>query len=501
MKNTKKLVSMALLVSLAITSLVGCGSSTTSSTDGGKTSSKVDTSKEVALKWYYIGNGQQKDNDAVQTELNKYLKTKINATVTMQCFDFGSYNDKMKTMIAAGEEFDICFTSNWANYYTDNVAKKAFVDMTDLLTKYAPKTKELLGADFLKGSAINGKNYAIPCNKEKAHQYGILYNKDLVDKYKLADQIKTVKTIDQLEPLLKTIKEKEPTVYGLEATASDAPTQLLDWDTIGGDKLPGVLTNDSTDMKVFDQFSRPEEKTFLETIHKYFKAGYIRQDAASVTDMTTDENGKKIFAMVKSLKPGKDAEMTLSSKVNWTQVEMTTPYISNRETTGSMMAISSTSKNPERAMMFLELVNTDSTVNNLLNFGIQDKHYVKDGSAIKAGPNNADYNPQIQWVFGNQFLNYLYNTEDPQKWDKFKAFNSSAKTTKTLGFTFDPSNVTTEVASIATVWDKYVPGLQTGTSDPDTTLAKLEADLKVAGVEKVITEKQKQLDAWSKSSK
>lgn len=500
MKNTKKLVSIALLVSLAITSLVGCGSSTSSSS-GNKTSDKLDTSKEVALQWYFIGNGQQKDTEAVQTELNKLLKSKINATVTMTCFDFGSYNDKMKTKIAAGDNFDICFTSNWANYYTDNVAKKAFVDMTDLLTKYAPKTKELLGADFLKGSAIDGKNYAIPCNKEKAHQYGILYNSDLVAKYNLGDQIKNVKTLDQLEPLLKTIKDKEPGVYGLEATASDSPTQLLDWDTIGGDKLPGVLKNDSTDMKVFDQFSTPEEKTFLETLHKYYQAGYIRKDAASVTDMTADENGNKIFAMVKSLKPGKDAEMTLSSKVKWTQVEMTTPYISNRETTGSMMAISSTSKNPERAMAFLELVNTDKDVNNLINFGIEGKHYVKDGSAIKAGPNNADYNPQIQWVFGNQFLNYLYNTEDPQKWDKFKAFNSSAKATKTLGFTFDPDNVTTEVASIATVWDKYVPGLQTGTSDPDAVLPQLEKDLKAAGLDKVITEKQTQLDKWAKSNK
>ncbi|MDP4177491.1 MAG: ABC transporter substrate-binding protein [Bacillota bacterium] len=499
MKNTKKLVSMALLVSLAITSLVGCGPSTTSET---KTPTKVDTSKEVALQWYFIGNGQQKDTEAVQTELNTYLKKKINATVTLNCFDFGSYDNKMKTKIAAGDKFDICFTSNWANSYTDNVARKAFVDLTDLLPTYAPKTKDLLGADFLKGSAIDGKNYAIPCNKEKAHQYGILYNSDLVKKYNL--DIKSVKTIDQLEPLLKTIKDKEPGVYGLEATASDAPTQLLDWDTIGGDKLPGVLTNDSTDMKVFDQFSKPEEKTFLETIHKYYQAGYIRKDAASVTDMTADENGKKIFAMVKSLKPGKDAEMTLSSKVPWTQVEMTTPYISNRETTGSMMAISSTSDNKERALMLLELVNTDSYVNNLINFGIENKHYVKDGTSgniIKAGPNNADYNPQIQWVFGNQFLNYLYNTEDPQKWDKFKQFNSSAKPTKTLGFTFDPSNVSTEVAAIATVWDKYNPGLQTGTSDPDTTIPKFETDLKAAGLDKVIAEKQTQLDKWAKSSK
>ena len=92
----------------------------------------------------------------------------------------------------------------------------------------------------------------------------------------------------------------------------------------------------------------------------------------------------------------------------------------------------------------------------------------------------------------------MYPNEDPQKWDKFTKFNSSAKATKTLGFTFDSSNVQTESAAIATVWDKYVYGLQTGTSDPSDALPKLETDLKAAGLDKVITEKQKQLDDWAK---
>ena len=60
-----------------------------------------------------------------------------------------------------------------------------------------------------------------------------------------------------------------------------------------------------------------------------------------------------------------------------------------------MQAISRTSKNPEIAMKFLEMFNTDKYLNNLINFGIEGTHYVKVAdNVIKAGPQNDQYNPR-----------------------------------------------------------------------------------------------------------
>jgi putative aldouronate transport system substrate-binding protein len=171
--------------------------------------------------------------------------------------------------------------------------------------------------------------------------------------------------------------------------------------------------------------------------------------------------------------------------------------MSNRETTGSMQAISSTSENPERALMFLELFNTDPALNNLINFGIDGTHYVKvSDSVIKAGPDNAKYNPGTGWAFGNQFINFLWDNEDPAKWANFKAFNDAALPTKTLGFVFDPTPVKTEIAQCANTWDEFIPAMETGTVDPETMLPKAIEALKAAGGDKIVAEKQKQLDAW-----
>jgi len=143
------------------------------------------------------------------------------------------------------------------------------------------------------------------------------------------------------------------------------------------------------------------------------------------------------------------------------------------------------------------LFNTDEYFNNLINFGLEGSHYVKEGSnIIKPGPESDKYNPGTPWMFGNQFINYLWANEDPQKWDKFKSFNGDATGTNTLGFIFDPSKVKNEIAACNNVWGQYVPALETGTVDPDEYLPKAIAAFKEAGADKIVAEKQRQLDAW-----
>ena len=171
----------------------------------------------VQISWYMIGNGPQKDVDKVQAAVDKYIQSKgVNATVKLVCFDWGAYDNKMQTIIASGEPFDICFTAVWTNNYRNNAGRGAFVPLNDLLTKYAPKTKAALGADFLAGSAIDGVNYAIPANKEKAHNWGFIIRSDLVKKYNM--DLSTVKKLEDLEPLLKQIKAGDKIKFDAESS-------------------------------------------------------------------------------------------------------------------------------------------------------------------------------------------------------------------------------------------------------------------------------------------
>ena len=500
-KNFTLVMAVIMVVSVALT---GCGTKDSSASDSTasastSTTAAVSTQEQLApveLTWYLPCN-PQKDTDKVNEELNKILKDKINATVTLNYLDFATFKDKSSVMIAAGDKFDILFTASWM-LYRQNVAKGAFVDITDLIDKYMPKTKELLHPAFLEGSKVDGKNYAVPTNKELAHTYGFLYRDDIAKKYNL--DLSGIKSYGELEAFLKVIKEKEPDMYPLQGFVNTNPVELLDFDPVGDVNTPGVLYP-GKDTKVINVYETPEAMEILKIQHQYYKAGYIRKDAATVKDKNPDQNAGKNFITTGTLKPLVADDYTLAVGFPFKVVELTKPFITGNDAQGSMQAISRTSNNPERALMFLELVNTDAGVNNLINYGIENVHYIKKSDNVIAFAQGLDaktsgYFPNNFWVFGNQFLNYFMEGQNTSKWDLYRSFNEKAVSSKILGFAFNSEPVKTELAACANVYSEFGPGLGTGTLDPEASIPKFLEKLKAAGADKIIAEKQKQLDAW-----
>jgi putative aldouronate transport system substrate-binding protein len=511
MQKVKKLVGLCLVLCLLVSLVVGCGSddkasnSTDSAVATGSASASATPSEQldpVELKWYVVGNGQPKDMDTVMAKVDEWLKPKINASLKLTIFTWGEdFENKMAAKIQSGEKFDITSTANWLANYPQNAAKGAFVDLTDMMDKYAPKTKAQLGETVIKGASINGRLYAIPTLKETAHNWGFLVNKDLADKYQI--DLSTIKKFEDIEPALKTIKEKEPSVEAFQTIVGESAYRVLDFEKMVDDNVPGAIYGDGRDTKVVNDFDTPEAKALFTTLHKWSQAGYIRKDADSVTDFAAPRKAGKVFSAIASLKPGKDAEQSISDGVNWKQIDLTPPMSTTREMIGAMQAISVNSDNKERALMFLELMNTEPELCNLVNFGIEGTHYTKkDAQTIEQTQQGKDgYNLGTAWLFANQFNTYLFPNEDPQKWQKFKDYNASAKTSPILGFTFNVEPVKTKVAALTGIKKQYFPGLETGKADPATQLPKMLDKMKAAGLDDVLKEMQTQVDAFLASNK
>ncbi|NBD24516.1 ABC transporter substrate-binding protein [Paenibacillus glycinis] len=464
----------------------------------------VDASKlePYTIKWFVPGAAAQKDQALVNEEVSKYLKDKINASLDLEVIDWGSWDDKMNLKFASSEPFDILYTANW-NGFTTKIAQGNIIDMTDLIDKYAPDAKSIIEPALLEGSKIDGKSYGLPINKEMASQYGVMLRKDLVDKYSI--DITAIKTLEDLVPYFDMIKEKEP---GVTPFYLNKDISLLNVYTKNNfdyfDEFAGSLAKGQTDFKLIDAYETPELKAGYDLIHSWYLKGYVNKDAATLQDLSGGLKAGKAFAYPEQLKPGKDAEVSTATGQQWVQVELTPPVVSTGDAQGSMDSISRTSKDPARALMFLNLLYTDKYLVNLIAFGIEGKHYVKvDDNTMDFPPGvtaqTSGYNLNQAWLFGNQFNDYLWKNEDPQKWEKFKTFNAAAQNSPLLGFTFDPSNVKTEVAAITNATKEFGPGLRTGTVDPNVYLPKFIDKLKAIGIDKVIAEEQKQLDAWRAS--
>lgn len=506
----RKIIASITAVILVIALTSGCGNKAAnggqkdSSAKAGETKNPADEKSGLApyeLTWYVLGNGQQKDTPLVEAEVNKYLKDKINATLKLTCFDWGTYDQKLNAMIAAGEPFDIFFTCSWAADVRMNALKGGLQPLDELMDKYAPQTKAMLGKEFLTAASINGKLYAVPANKEKAQGTGIVFRKDLIDKYKI--DLSKIKSLEDCEPYFEIIKKNEPEIYVMEAIAgADGPTRLnADIDS------PAAGCAVADDGKtIIAGVDHPRYEPMIKLVNKYYKAGYIRKDAASITDSTPDQKAGKLFAMFPQLKPGKDVEMSASLGYEVKQVQFGKPVITNGDISGSMQGISRTSKNPERAMMFIELFNTDKYLNNLINFGIEGKHYVKvsdnviDFAPGTDGGKNSGYNPASAWMFGNVFLTYLFKNDDSDKWEQYRKWNDEAIYAPSVGFVFNPDKVKTEVAAIGNVYSEF-KGLSSGALDPEEYIPKYKAKLKAAGLDKIIAECQKQFNEFLAAKK
>ena len=153
-------------------------------------------------------------------------------------------------------------------------------------------------------------------------------------------------------------------------------------------------------------------------------------------------------------------------------------------------------------MEFLNLLNTDPYLRNLVDKGIEGVHYEKnDDDTIKDLPARIENYNMPSYSLGNHFVLYLYEDDPADKWEKFKEFNESATNAPTLGFHFNSDPVRTEVASITNVSNEFYDALATGSVDPEEYLPKFNQKLKDAGLDKVMDEIQSQYDEWKAANK
>jgi len=494
MRQKKKMLSVLSLLLAFTLVLSACGGSkndTSGNTgDKGTNASGGNSAEPVELTWYTIGT-PQKDTDKVMEEVSKYTKEKIGVTVKMKLVDFGDYSQKMQVNAASGEPMDILFTSSWAFDYVQNARKGAFMEMDELLEKYGQGIKEALDPAFLSGSKVDGHNYGIPANKELPAQEVWRFNKNLLDKYKL--DITKVNSLESLEPLLKTIKENEPNITPFAISKDYGPLTPYDFVIQG---LPMGVHLDSTDLKVVNVLESPEMKEALKTMRKYYQAGYVSPEAATITSTSDLMTAGTWFADRASTQPFADNSWSQSYGYPVVSTPADNPTIYNWSVMGSMQAISANSDHPEEAMKFLNLLNTDVYLRNLVDSGIEGTHYKKLSENVMENlPESKNYDMPT-FALGNVMLTYLNPNDPTNKWEEFKKFNESGKPAPLLGFNFDTTKVSTELASVQNVKAEVWSALMTGSVDPDKYLPKAIEKFKAAGLDKIIAEAQKQVDAW-----
>ncbi|KQC92782.1 ABC transporter substrate-binding protein, partial [Clostridium perfringens CP4] len=455
MLKNKKLMALILGGIIGTSSiLAGCGSGGNASSSGGE------GEEPVNLVWYVIGKPQT-DGEVVEEEVNKYIKDKINATVDIKHIDFGDYSQKMNVIANSGEEYDLAFTCSWAFPYLDNARKGAFLELNDLIDSHGKDLKNVIDERLWKGAEVDGNVYAVPNQKEIAGAPMWVFDKELVEKYDIPYE--DIHTVDDLEPWLAVIKEKEPDFVPFYTQGDGIPLEGLEDITSG----LGIFYDDES-LTVKNMYETEELKHLFTKLREFYEKGYINQDAA-VTVMKPEI---KRFVWKADGQPFAENGWSKSLGREVVTSSIIPPYVTNNSATGAMTAISATCKYPKKAMELLNLVNTDTNLRNLLMFGIEGKHYEKvaENQIEKLPSKNYEV---ISWRYGNLLDTYTLEGDPKNKWDVFKEFNNSAKISPILGFKFNTENVSNQISAVNNVLQEFEKSLYTGSIDPISGLENL----------------------------
>ncbi|AZN39787.1 ABC transporter substrate-binding protein [Paenibacillus albus] len=459
----------------------------------------------------------QSDLGTVQAAMNDYLKKTypdMNMTVKLSPIDWSAYSDKLNLMMSSGEKFDLLWTANWMNFETQ-VNKGALLPLDDLLNEYGPDIKSVEG-DLLEGARRKGSIYGVHVHQELGNPQGVALSKELVDKYHIDLSPLKSGEFKDLGPILKQIKDAEPGVtpavgpsFPLGAYFGSGSMENITG-PIGLDQRD---TNPDDQYKVVDAYETPRYMELAQLTHEWYKAGYINKDATTPgIDIWKKFQAKTAFAaigtdleIVKDMKIGEPSLMANKSTqlgMDIIQVPLNIDRLHTSKLSATLQAISQTSKDPARAMMLLNLFYKDKNLLTLFNYGVEGKHYVLNNGQIDvpAGKtkDNVGFFHDNQWQLGNQMLNYTRVGEDPNKYLNYEQFNEQVKSQSSplIGFVFDSEPVKNEMIAVSKVQSTFDPGFQSGQLDPEKELPKMIDKLKSAGLDKIIAEAQKQVDAW-----
>lgn len=406
-RKIKTKASVLLLVSaLFVGMLAGCGGSKneTAEKDNG-TNSAATTAKDdnSPITMSFFSADPSPNWTGMKDEVGKIITEKTGVTLDAE-FAVGDPQQKVALIASSGQYPDLISAKNDLNKLVD---AGAMLDLTDLIDKYAPNIKKVLG-DSIKRARYSDDDhaiYAIPTyagvNQENFKVSGGF---ELQHRAVAEAGYPEIRTVQDYENVIKSYIEKHPTDengnknIGLTLNADDwymyiTVTNPAFYTT--GSPDDGEYAIDVDTQKVTYHFKRPVEKEYFRWLNHMNDIGLL--DPESFVQKYDQYKAKiatgRVIGLIDQDWAYGDAEKALKTAKKFDQgyghypVTLTKDY---KETsfwpTGFMagygIGISKDCKDPVRAIKFLDYLASDEG-QVLMNWGVEGKDYnVENGKRV-----------------------------------------------------------------------------------------------------------------------
>ena len=485
---------------------------TLGSVTAGLTACGGNSSDNHIVMTYIYGGTIPKDLKKVEKAVSDYAEEKVG--VTVEFYPLSIFEQSKYTTIIGVDPIDLMYIgfADPIEYYSMDMIQE--ITMDDL-NEYAPKIMEIykdydlmirdskgdiIGISPVEDAVANGGSYVIRTSDLKAIGLDTKY----------PDQTKI--TFDDLKEIFAKLKTQFPTNYPIGTTMDEAGYTFA-FDSVGCDdmKSSGIIElNDINSTKVINYYESDGYKAYIELMRECYSKEWISRDAeTAVTSKNDDFKSGKARGVFVGCLPGLKDSFATDVKEECTQLQIVDPYYVPLRVNGSTWSICGTSKKKEATLKFMNLFWSDKKLMNMVQWGIEGDHFtVADDVNNIIQYANGYTNETTPYyngagIYGDKRYIYMYEstvmTREEQiasvQNNRNMAAQASLRPSKAGNFIYDSSKFTSAIANIKSAINQYAKGLALG-SGSQKDYEDMIKRMKSAGVDRVIADKQAQLDAY-----
>ena len=468
-------------------------------TDGADLAEKEET--PVALRLVMFGDLSPRREEYFKTDFHDAVLRDLNIDLTVEFLPWSS-KDVLQTMLITGEKIAV----NNTVAFTDWAQKGLCAEIPmDLIEENCPNLLAMRGQYGFSGCTFNDNIYIIPFGNKAYSGTGEFYTvrEDILDE--IGMKASDITTIDQLLECFEAVKNAYPgmRVYmGGDAGGSDPTNTLLGHEFIGQvtttSKKNGVYVNEQEDNdNVYNYYESELFKKCSQFNALLIEKGYALPDHFTDPGQgLADWNAGNCFARYGVA--GQIIEASFISAIpnaKITRIKIgDRPGVIDRDYDWGMSISTTDAENTENWLKLFNWMYKDQATYNFLVYGVEGKDYEfnADGTVNKLVSD-------VFWEDWFMMAN-CYQIYDPSvSKEAIEVYNNTDKDailSKTAGFSFDSTPVSTEVALLKAAISEYMQPILLGYSDYDENFANALQQLKDAGLDAVIEEYQRQFSAW-----
>lgn len=514
---SKKLISVVLIVCMMFT-VMSCGQSSNSSIGYGEEQWQIDRDEEpVTITYLTIGdkptNGMTEE---VVKKLNKILLKKVNAKLDIFYVGWNDYLDTYNRVIDSEDlDIDLIATSaDWLDAWP-NVIEGNFLPMTqEMLATFCPMTYANVKESQWKQCSYEGQIYFIPENEySQWTNHGFVYRGDIANEAGVTD----IKNWEDVTRYLEYVVDNKPDMIPWDA---DGTTNILGlgylMSTSKYNPIYEISTygiwgaySDKPGVVISPYYEGQELIEFAKTMKHWNNIGVWREDLSDAGDNsdefidgTTSLDQQHTQMYFTDVRPQMEINQPISdTRFYWFGKE--SGNLMKDSILHGAMAISSRSKNPEKALMVYDLLRNNEECYRLIRYGIEGRQYVlTEGDKIEKPSGYNDQRDAFLTNFWWGRRDEFEKIDSSYAWDKYyellEQYDYVAIDYPWDGYNFSSVLSDKRTKAVIEVFNKYIPELSYGQYDvtPEEEVALFREELKSAGFEEVTENIQRTIDEY-----